>query len=206
LPGLGCSFGCGLGGAATTLGFAAAFTGFDFGAGFAAALRDGAGDLVFGPFGAGFAAADLETDLAAGCLAGESLEGRRERSDRVDFTMTGSAFLSGHKACAPPTGNPALRGASMDQAEPGDPDHDQVDRDDVVEELRHDEDQDSGDKRDDRLNVGNREHQGILLQGFGVSNGMGVTPYPKSLCAPCSIPDRRPITGECRPGSKSAMI
>ena len=31
----------------------------------------------------------------------------------------------------------------MDQAEPGDPHHDQVDGDDVVEELRHDEDQDS---------------------------------------------------------------
>jgi hypothetical protein len=152
-------------GAAATFGFAAAFTGFSFGAGFATALRGGTGDLV-GPFGAGFAAADREADLAGADLAPVTLAGRRERSDLIDFTMTGSAFLSGHKARAPPTGNPAFRGVSMDQAEPGDAYDDQVDGDDVVEELWHDEDQDSGDQRNDRLNVGDGEHQGILLQRF----------------------------------------
>ena len=35
----------------------------------------------------------------------------------------------------------------MDQAQSGDPHHDQVDRDDVVEQLRHDEDQNSGEQR-----------------------------------------------------------
>jgi hypothetical protein len=128
------------------------------GAGFAAALRDGASDLERADFGAGFAAADLEADLAGADLAFVTLAGRRERSDLFDFTMTGSAFLSGHKACAPPTGNPAFRGVSMDQAESRNADHDQVDSDDVVEELRHDEDEDSGDQRHDRLNVGNGEH------------------------------------------------
>jgi hypothetical protein len=114
--------------------------------------------LVRGDFAAGFAGADLEADFAGADLAFVTLAGRRERGDLFDFTMTGSAFLSGHKACAPPTGNPAFRGVSMDQAESRNADHDQVDSDDVVEELRHDEDEDSGDQRHDRLNVGNGEH------------------------------------------------
>jgi hypothetical protein len=190
LPGFGAATAFAFGAATAGFGFAAVFTGlvatfagFALGAGPGAALLDGPGNLR--PFGAGFAAADLEADLAAKDLTGEDLAGRRERSDFVDFTMTGSAFLSGHKACAPPPGNPAFRGVSMDEAEPGDPHNDQVDGNDVVEELRHDEDQDSGNQRHDRLNVGNGEHLGTLLQEFGEPNGMGVTPYAKLPYAPC---------------------
>ena len=71
----------------------------------------------------------------------------------------------------------------MDQAEPGDTNHDQIDRDDVVEQLRHDEDQNSGEQRHDRLDVGNGQHGYGLLEAFRESTALQETNYAKSAAA-----------------------
>ena len=53
--------------------------------------------------------------------------------------------------------------------EADDTDEDQIDGNDVIEEPRHDEDQDAGDKRDQRRDVGRRDDHdlNLLVDLFG---------------------------------------
>jgi hypothetical protein len=57
----------------------------------------------------------------------------------------------------------------MEVVEANDADEDQIDGNDVVEEPRHDEDQDAGDKCDQRRNVGRRDDHdlNLLVDLFG---------------------------------------
>jgi len=49
-----------------------------------------------------------------------------------------------------------------EQPEPDDADRDEVDRDDVVEEPRHHQDEDAGEERDDGLQVADADGHGSL--------------------------------------------
>jgi hypothetical protein len=51
----------------------------------------------------------------------------------------------------------ARGGGLFEQAEAGDAYEDQIDRDDVIEQARHDQDQNAGNKRDDWLQMGDRD-------------------------------------------------
>ena len=51
----------------------------------------------------------------------------------------------------------------IDAVEPGQPHDDQVDRDDEVQQTRHDQDQDAGDQGDQRRDVGDGQSHGDLL-------------------------------------------
>src|SRR5262245_65648967 len=51
----------------------------------------------------------------------------------------------------------------IDAVEPGEADDDQVDGDDVVEQPRHEQDQNAGDERNQRCDVGDRDGHGDLL-------------------------------------------
>src|SRR5262245_38718547 len=50
----------------------------------------------------------------------------------------------------------------FDNSKPDDANDDQVDRHDVVEQTRHDQNQDAGDKRHDGLQVGDADGHGCL--------------------------------------------
>src|SRR5829696_6139666 len=54
-----------------------------------------------------------------------------------------------------------------EQPEPDDADGDKIDRDDVVEEPRHHQDQNAGEKRDDGLQVADADGHGSLLVSSG---------------------------------------
>jgi hypothetical protein len=89
-----------------------------------------------------------------------ALAGRRERDDLIDLTMMDSGLLfSRHDARRHPRCDAAGgRKSSTNQAEPGDADHDQIDGDDVIEKARHEQDQNSGEQRDERLDMGDGYH------------------------------------------------
>src|SRR5262245_50821945 len=51
----------------------------------------------------------------------------------------------------------------IDVVEPGEPHDDQVDRDDEVQQTRHEQNQNAGDERNERREVGDRDGHGDLL-------------------------------------------
>jgi hypothetical protein len=129
-----------------------------FAAGAATALRLGGGFADEPRLGATLARAE---DLAADALAGRDLD------DLVDFTMTGSNVFQPAQSTLAPAPQPGQwEQSSMDEAQPGNAHHDQINRNDVVEQLRHDEDQNSRNQCHDRLDVGDGQHGLSLLEEF----------------------------------------
>jgi hypothetical protein len=56
----------------------------------------------------------------------------------------------------------APAGSEAQDAEPEQADNDQIDRDDEIEQPRHDQNENSGDQRDDRRQIGNGDGHGSL--------------------------------------------
>jgi hypothetical protein len=92
---------------------------------------------------------------------------------------------------------PANPGTSAQQAEPDHPDQDEIDRYDNVQQPRNDEDQYAGEKRDDRLQMGDCHH-GLTsewdkpLKTAGGVKGSGcqaVIPGRREAANPESSPD-----------------
>jgi hypothetical protein len=72
--------------------------------------------------------------------------------------MFARVFFTGPKARSTcPDGTDAGEATSLDQAEARNADHDQVNGDDVIEQPRHQQDQDTGQQCDQWLNVGMKE-------------------------------------------------
>src|SRR5215208_675770 len=69
--------------------------------------------------------------------------------------------------------------ALAEQPESDDADGDEVDRDDVVEEPRHHEDEDAGEKRDDGLQVADADGHGSLRVRSGNGEAWRVFPSPE---------------------------
>jgi hypothetical protein len=115
-----------------------------------------------------------------------ALAGRRERDDLIDLTMTGSDFFQPARRTVTPVPRPGRWAetikSSTDQAEPGDADHDQIDGDDVIEQARHEQDQNSGQQGDERLDMGDGNHGG-LLEAFGQRTVLRKTNYAKIIGA-----------------------
>ena len=74
----------------------------------------------------------------------------------------------------------------VEVVEADDADEDQIDGNDVIEEPRHDEDQDAGDKRDQRRDVGRRDDHDLNFW-LTYSVGTNATPTPEK---PGSYPTR----------------
>jgi hypothetical protein len=102
------------------------------GAGFAAVVR-----LAFAPGRAGFFATRVRRN--------------------VDLAMAGDSRC--HEAF---TGHHADARCSANEPEPRNPDEDEIDRDDIVEQTRNEEDQNSGQKGHQRLKVRDRDHEQAL--------------------------------------------
>jgi hypothetical protein len=66
----------------------------------------------------------------------------------------------------------------MDAVEADDADEDQIDGNDVIEEARHDEDQDAGNNRDERRDMGRGDDHGLTLW-LNYEVGTNATPTPE---------------------------
>src|SRR3979490_2680836 len=64
----------------------------------------------------------------------------------------------------------------INTVEPHQTNHDQVDRDDEVEQPRHDEDQDAGNEGNDRRNMGDSQRHGALLLRVSKLQEVAVVP------------------------------
>jgi hypothetical protein len=66
----------------------------------------------------------------------------------------------------------------MDAVEADDADEDQIDGNDVIEQARHDEDQDAGNNRDERRDMGRGDDHGLTLW-LNYAVGTNATPTPE---------------------------
>jgi len=130
---------------------------------------------------AAFAATFAGLDFAAACLAafldfdavlamvlnrsGERMEtGRNRLTPRLGDVVQATAPV----ACYGIMCRKLADLQHLEDAEPNQADEDQIDRDDEVQQSRHDQNQDTSNERDDRLDVGGRDGHGNLRCGDAI--------------------------------------